>query len=287
MKPNTLLRKSALSNFLSKPVKIVVLAVILISVLFPLYWLVINSFKMEQDYFAQPPVMFPHPGTLKNFVDIFQKYQLARGFRNSFLIAGLTTVCTVFFGSLASYSLINGFLPRKIKGFLSSWFLIQKMYPAVVIAVPVFFVISRLKLMDNILALVVMNTSFNLPLVILLMNGYYQEAPYEVEEQSMLDGCDLWQRYFHITTPMTKAGLVAVGMLTFVASWNEFLYAVILTISKAKPLTVIIAGFITDKGLAWGPMAAMSCVVILPVLILMWTMQRDFISGMSAGALKG
>jgi multiple sugar transport system permease protein len=80
---------------------------------------------MEQDYFAQPPVMFPHPGTLKNFVDIFQKYQLVRGFRNSFLIAGLTTVCTVFFGSLASYSLINGFLPRKIKGFLSSWFLIQ------------------------------------------------------------------------------------------------------------------------------------------------------------------
>jgi ABC-type glycerol-3-phosphate transport system permease component len=138
--------------------------------------------------------------------------------------------------------------------------------------------------MDSVLSLVIMNSSFNLPLVILLMIGFYQEAPYEVEEQSMLDGCDLWQRFFYITTPMTKAGLVAVGMLTFVASWNEFLYAVILSISKAKPLTVIIAGFITDKGLAWGPMAAMGCVVILPVLVLMWTMQRDFISGVSAGA---
>lgn len=287
MKANRLLRKSALSNFLTSPVKVVVLAVIMVSVLFPLYWLVANSFKMEQDYFAQPPVMFPHPGTLKNFIDIFQKYQLVRGFKNSFLIASLTTIVTVFFGSLASYSLTNGFLPKRMKEVLAGWFLIQKMYPAVVVAVPVFFVISRLKLMDSVLSLVIMNSSFNLPLVILLMIGFYQEAPYEVEEQSMLDGCDLWQRFFYITTPMTKAGLVAVGMLTFVASWNEFLYAVILSISKAKPLTVIIAGFITDKGLAWGPMAAMGCVVILPVLVLMWTMQRDFISGVSAGALKG
>lgn len=287
MKANRLLRKSALSNFLTSPVKVVVLAVIMVSVLFPLYWLVSNSFKMEQDYFAQPPVMFPHPGTLKNFIDIFQKYQLVRGFKNSFLIASLTTIVTVFFGSLASYSLTNGFLPKRMKEVLAGWFLIQKMYPAVVVAVPVFFVISRLKLMDSVLSLVIMNSSFNLPLVILLMIGFYQEAPYEVEEQSMLDGCDLWQRFFYITTPMTKAGLVAVGMLTFVASWNEFLYAVILSISKAKPLTVIIAGFITDKGLAWGPMAAMGCVVILPVLVLMWTMQRDFISGVSAGALKG
>jgi ABC-type glycerol-3-phosphate transport system permease component len=86
---------------------------------------------------------------------------------------------------------------------------------------------------------------------------------------------------------MVKSGLIATGMLTFVASWNEFLYAVILTIVRAKPLTVLIAGFITDKALVWGPMAAMGCVVIVPVLVIMWLMQRDFISGVSAGALKG
>ncbi len=97
----------------------------------------------------------------------------------------------------------------------------------------------------------------------------------------------MFQRFFYITTPMVKGGLVAVGMLTFIATWNEFLYAVILTIKRSKPLTVTIAGFITDKGLLWGPMAAMGCVVILPVLVLMWIMQRDFVSGVSAGALKG
>jgi ABC-type glycerol-3-phosphate transport system permease component len=86
---------------------------------------------------------------------------------------------------------------------------------------------------------------------------------------------------------MVKSGLIATGMLTFVFSWNEFLYAVILTVHKSKPLTVLIAGFITDKSLIWGPMAAMGCVVVFPVLLIMWLMQRDFISGISAGALKG
>jgi hypothetical protein len=109
----------------------------------------------------------------------------------------------------------------------------------------------------------------------------------EVEEQSMLDGANLLQRFFYITSPMVKSGLIATGMLTFVASWNEFLYAVILTVVRAKPLTVLIAGFITDKALVWGPMAAMGCVVIVTVLVIMWLMQRDFISGVSAGALKG
>lgn len=280
-------QQNYLSNFLGGPARIIMLVGLMIIIFFPFYWLASSSFKLEQDYLAQPPIIIPFRGTLQNFTDVFLKFGAIRALFNSILIAGLTTIFTVIFGSLASYSLVNGVLPRRIKNILAGWFLIQKMYPAIVVAVPVFFVISKLRLLDNIMALVLMNTSFNLPLVILLMIGFYTEAPYEVEEQGMLEGCNLFQRYFYITTPMVKAGLVAVGMLTFIASWNEFLYAVILTIKKSKPLTVTIAGFITDKGLLWGPMAAMGCVVIIPVLILMWMMQRNFISGVSAGALKG
>jgi multiple sugar transport system permease protein len=256
-------------------------------VLFPLYWLVSNSFKPSQEYYHSPPVMYPHQITGANYQDIVVNRGLFAGLKNSLAIALFTTLFTVLFGSLASYSLVNGMLPRKLKNLFAWWFLIQKMYPAIVVAVPVFYIIRSLQLMDRVAALVLMNTSFNLPLVILLMVGFYQEAPFEVEEQSMLDGCNLLHRYFYVTSPMVKSGLIATGMLTFVASWNEFLYAVILTIVRAKPLTVLIAGFITDKALIWGPMAAMGCVIILPVLIIMWAMQRDFISGVSAGALKG
>jgi len=280
-------RDLQISNFLGRPTRIVVVIILLAVVLFPLYWLVSNSFKQDQEYYHNPPIMFPTKITVQNYVDIVMNRGLLSGFRNSLLIAGFTTICTVFFGSLASYALVNGMLPRRIKNIFAWWFLIQKMYPAIVVAVPVFYIIRSLHMMDRVGALVLMNTSFNLPLVILLMVGFYQEAPFEVEEQSMLDGCDLLQRYFYITTPMVKAGLVATGMLTFVASWNEFLYAVILTIVRAKPLTVLIAGFITDKALVWGPMAAMGCVTILPVVVIMWAMQKDFISGISAGALKG
>jgi multiple sugar transport system permease protein len=279
--------RNYLSNFLGFPTRIIVLVIVFLAILFPFYWLITNAFKVEQEYFSDPPVMFPSKITFQNFIDAVVKYELLKGLRNSLLIASGTTVVTVLFGSMAAYALINGALPRKLKGAFAGWFLVQKMYPAVVIAVPVFYIIRMLGLLDSVFSLIIMNVSFNVPLVILLMIGFYQEIPYEVEEQSMLDGCSLLQRYFYITTPMVKPGLVATGMLTFVYSWNEFLYAVILTVNRAKPLTVTIAGFITDKGLIWGPMAAMGCVIVFPVLLIMWLMQKNFISGLSAGALKG
>ena len=265
-------RDLQLSTFLGRPARLVVIIVLLAVILFPLYWLISNSFKQEKEYYHSPPIMFPTKITGQNFVDIVVKRNLFTGLKNSLLIAVFTTLTTVLFGSLASYALVNGMLPRRIKHIFAWWFLIQKMYPAIVVAVPVFYIIRSLQMMDRVAALVLMNTSFNLPLVILLMVGFFQEAPFEVEEQSMLDGCNLLQRYFYVTAPMVKAGLIATGMLTIV---------------RAKPLTVLIAGFITDKALVWGPMAAMGCVIILPVVVIMWAMQRDFISGVSAGALKG
>ena len=276
-----------ISNFLGFPTRVIVLIFLFIIILFPFYWLITNAFKVEQEYFASPPVVFPSKITMQNFVDAAVKYDLFKGLKNSLLIATGATIMTVLAGSMAAYTLVNGSLPKKLKNIFAGWFLIQKMYPAVLVAVPVFYIIRSLHLMDNILSLILMNTSFNLPLVILLMIGFYQELPYEIEEQAMLDGCSLLQRYIYVTTPIVKPGLIATGMLTFIFSWNEFLYAVILTVSRAKPLTVTIAGFITDKGLIWGPMAAMGCVIVFPVLIIMWLMQKDFISGISAGALKG
>ena len=188
-------RDLQLSTFLGRPARIVVIIVLLAVILFPLYWLVSNSFKQEQEYYHSPPIMFPTKITGQNFVDIVVNRNLFTGLRNSLLIAVFTTLCTVLFGSLASYALVNGMLPRRMKHLFAWWFLIQKMYPAIVVAVPVFYIIRSLQMMDRVAALVLMNTSFNLPLVILLMVGFFQEAPFEVEEQSMLDGANLLQRF--------------------------------------------------------------------------------------------
>ena len=145
----------------------------------------------------------------------------------------------------------------------------------------------NLHLMDTLAALIIMNTSFNLPLVIWLMMGFFEQLPFELEESAMLDGCGFARCFFNIIMPITKPGLIASAILTFVATWNEFLFAVILSIKRSKTLPVVIAGFITDRGLAWGPMAATAVITLLPVILLVWLVQKDFVNGLAMGAVKG
>ena len=218
---------------------------------------------------------------------MFSKNQLLGNLINSATIAVVTTVITLLVGSMAAYAVQRGPLGRKTKNLFGLWFMVQKMYPAIATAIPVYLVMRSLHLIDTLLAMIIMNTSFNLPLVIWLMMGFFEQVPYELEESAMLDGSGFVHRFFHVILPITKPGLVASAILTFTATWNEFLFAVILSINKAKTLPVVIAGFITDRGLAWGPMAATSLVTLIPVVILTLIVQKDFVKGMAMGAVKG
>lgn len=276
-----------LSNFLGSKVKYIIITISLVIVCFPLYWLLISAFKLEEDYLAFPPIMFPLRYTLASFVEIFTRDKIATYFFNSLSIGIVTTLISILVGSMAAFSLVRGTIARKAKNIFGVWFLIQKMYPAIATAIPVYLVMRKLHLMDTALALVIMNTSFNLPLVIWLMMGFLEQIPYSLEESALLDGCSFTGRFFKIVMPLTKPGLIASAILTFVATWNEFLFAVILSIKNAKTLPVIIAGFITDRGLAWGPMAATAILCLLPIMILTLAVQKDFVNGLSMGAVKG
>lgn len=276
-----------ISNFAGPYVKWLLVVFSLVSVIFPLYWLTISAFKLEQDYRAYPPVFFPSQLTLDSFIEVFTKNQLMNNLINSATISVVTTVITLLIGSMAAYAVQRGPLGKKAKNFFGLWFMVQKMYPAIATAIPVYLVMRSLKLIDTLLAMIIMNTSFNLPLVIWLMMGFFEQVPYELEESAMLDGSGFTHRFFNIILPITKPGLVASAILTFTATWNEFLFAVILSINKSKTLPVVIAGFITDRGLAWGPMAASALVTLVPVVILTLLVQKDFVKGMAMGAVKG
>lgn len=276
-----------ISNFAGPYVKWILVVFSLVSVIFPLYWLTISAFKLEQDYRAYPPVFFPSQLTLDSFIEVFTKNQLMNNLINSATISVVTTVITLLIGSMAAYAVQRGPLGKKAKNFFGLWFMVQKMYPAIATAIPVYLVMRSLKLIDTLLAMIIMNTSFNLPLVIWLMMGFFEQVPYELEESAMLDGSGFTHRFFHVILPITKPGLVASAILTFTATWNEFLFAVILSINKSKTLPVVIAGFITDRGLAWGPMAASALVTLVPVVILTLLVQKDFVKGMAMGAVKG
>lgn len=275
-----------LTNFLSRPVRWAVLAVLLISVIFPLYWLIINSFMLPSDYIRNPPVIVPSAVTLKNYQDIFMRYGAGKGFLTTSIVAVVTTLVCMIFGSMAAYAIAKGSMSSKLRNFFGLWFMIQKMYPAISIAIPVYIVMRRIGLVDTLLGLIIMYTSFNLPLVVWLMIGFFQEVPAEIDQSGVIDGCNMWQRFWLLGLPITKPGLVASGILTFVGAWNEFLFAALLSINKAKPLSVSLAGFITDKGLEWGPMAAMAVLLTVPVILVVWVVQKDFVAGLSMGSVK-
>ena len=275
-----------MSDFLGKPAKWIVNTVSTVMVLLPLYWLVTSAIKNQAEYLASPPVLLPSKITLANFIRVFANDGVGPGMYNSLVVAAAATIVCIFFGSMAAYSLAKGSLSRRTRNIFAFWFLIQKMYPAIATAIPIYLVMRNLGLMDTKLALVIMNVSFNLPLVIWLMMGFFEEIPKEIEESGVLDGCNMWQRYRRLVLPITKPGLIAAAILTFIAAWNEFLFAAILSISRAKTLPVTIAGFITDRGLEWGPMASMGVVIIIPVVIVVLLLQKDFVKGLAMGAVK-
>ncbi len=279
--------EAILSNFAGRPVKYFLIVASVITVIFPVYWLVISAFKLEQDYLASPPILFPTRFTLDSFIEVFTRDNVLQYFSNSLAVAVFTTAITTVIGSMAAYAVVRGSIGARAKHAFGIWFLVQKMYPAIATAIPIYLVMRNLQLIDTLLALIIMNTSFNLPLVIWLMIGFFEQVPYDMEESAMLDGCGFFGRFFRVVLPVTKPGLIASAILTFVAAWNEFLFAVILTINKSKTLPVVIAGFITDRGLDWGPMAATSLVTLLPVVLLVWLIQKDFVNGLAAGAIKG
>ena len=275
-----------ITNFLSRPVRYVSLGILLISVLFPLYWLAVSSVKVQLDYLKFPPVFIPTRVTGQNYADIFQKYGAWNGLVNTFVIAMVTAVICVFFGSMAAYAIAKGSLSRKLRNVFGLWFMIQKMYPAISTAIPVYVVMRHLGLMDTKAALIIMNVSFNLPLIVWLMIGFFQEVPREIEQSGEIDGCNMWQRFILLAVPITKPGLIASAILTLVAAWNEFLFATILSVNRAKTLSVAIAGFISDRGLEWGPMAAMAMLLIIPPAIVVWMLQKNFVAGLAMGSVK-
>lgn len=276
-----------IGNFAGRPVRVLLIIVSMALILFPLYWLFTSSVKIKAEYLADPPVLIPSQFTLESYKSVFGKDQLMLNFFNTIVVAAASTLISVLLGSMAAYSVARGKIGKRAKKYFGLWFMIQKMYPAIATAIPVYLVMRTLHLIDTKTALVIMNTSFNLPLVIWLMMGFFEQLPGELEESAMLDGCGFTKRFFYIIFPITKPGIIASGILAFVGAWNEFLFAVILSVNKSKTLPVVIAGFITDRGLEWGPMAVTAVITLLPVLVIVWAVQKNFVQGLAMGAVKG
>ncbi|CAA9573366.1 MAG: ABC transporter, permease protein 2 (cluster 1, maltose/g3p/polyamine/iron) [uncultured Thermomicrobiales bacterium] len=262
------------------------IALALLAVLVPFFWLVSTSFKREVDYLADPPRFLVENWTLAGYETLFSRNDLGHFFLNSVVVTLASTALAVTLGSLAAYTLARARLPFKLNGALAFWMLLTRMYPAIATAIPYFLIIRDLQLLDTRWALIVTYTAFNLPFVVWLMIGFFEEVPAELERAAMIDGCGAWQRFTRIVLPISGPALVATAILSAILAWNEFLFAVMLTRTEAKTLPVVMAGFITDKGMLWDQMTALGVVTVLPVLLFALAVQRYLVRGLTLGAVK-
>ena len=268
--------------------KCILIALALIATLAPIYWLITISFKREVDQFAVPPKWFSFSPTLEHYIDAFVTRSFGAYLMNSFIVASCSTLCALVLGTLAGYSLARFRLPRNLDRRLALWILSTRMFPAIVTVVPLFLMMRDLRLVNTRLSLVIVYTGFNLPFVVWMMRGFFAEIPRDLEEAAMVDGDSRLGALWRVVVPLVTPGLAATAVFCLIVSWNEFLFALVLTqTDEAMTLPVGIAGRVTQYGIKWGAMSAAAVVAMIPILAFAMSVQKYLVRGLSLGAVKG
>lgn len=278
--------KNGLGSFL--PVRFILLFVALVTALAPVYWMFTISLKHEIDHFASPPPWFDFTPTLEHYYDAFVTRSFGQYLITSAIVAAISTLCALVLGTFAAYSLARFRLPYKLDRRLSLWILSTRMFPAIVTAVPLFLMMRDLRLLNTKAALIIVYTAFNLPFVVWMMRGFFDEVPRDLEEAALVDGDSRMGALFRVVLPLVAPGLAATAVFCLIVSWNEFLFALVLTQTDASmTLPVGIAGRVTQYEIKWGVMSAAAAVAIVPILVFAMAMQRYLVRGLSMGAVKG
>ncbi|HEU4796789.1 MAG TPA: carbohydrate ABC transporter permease [Pyrinomonadaceae bacterium] len=264
------------------------LVLALVFVLAPVYWMITISLKSEVDQFAVPPKWFWFTPTLQHYYEAFVTLSFGQYLLTSAIVAVVSTFFALVIGTLAAYALTRFRLPYNLDRKLSLWILSTRMFPAIVTAVPLFLMMRDLRLLNTKASLIIVYTAFNLPFVVWMMRGFFAEVPRDLEEAALVDGDSRLGALFRIVLPLVSPGLAATAVFCLIVSWNEFLFALVLTqTDAAMTLPVGIAGRVTQFEIKWGVMSAAAVVAMMPILIFALAMQRYLIRGLSLGAVKG
>ena len=249
----------------------------------PFIWVVLMSLKSRLDIFEIPPKWIFKP-ILDNYYNAFVDGPFSKYLLNSLIIDSSSTLLAITIGTLAAYA----FSRFTIFGAKHIFFFIltTRMCPPVVVALPLFIIYSKLKLYDTHIGVILVHTIFNLALVVWLMRGFFDEIPQEIDQAAMIDGHSEWTVFRKFILPLALPGIVVSAMFCLVFSWNEFLFALILTQFDATILPVGIPQLVTSRGTYWGQVAAVGVVITLPVLIFALVFHKYLVRGLTFGAVK-
>lgn len=251
--------------------------------LFPIYWLLLQSFKVPLDTIANPPKFIFSP-TLRNYLEVFSRPGLLKSFLSSFIIAVGSVLVALLFGAPAAY----GFARYKFKGkeHFAFFILSTKLMPYIVVIIPFVQIFGRLHLTDTYFSLIISHVLIHLALVVWMLRAFIQNVPVSIEEAALVDGCTRMGALVRIVLPLITPGLVATGLLSFIFSWNELLFSLALTTQKIRTLPVRFATeFVGYTAIDWGAISASGILgIILPIIIIL-SIEKYLVSGFSFGVL--
>ncbi|HDN79736.1 MAG TPA: carbohydrate ABC transporter permease [Chloroflexi bacterium] len=261
------------------------IVVIIFYALSPFIWTVISSIKPLNELWTPTVQYWPRHPTLENYRDLLKQTPFGLYFRNSTIVATLTTLVSVIVATMAAYSL------SRFKGRFSTSFLLFmiffRMFPTVLMIIPIFLIMKALHLLDTYAALVVAYTTFSIPFCIWMLKGYFDSIPYELEEAARVDGCTRGGALLRIVVPLSAPGIAATAIYTFIGAWNELLFAVMLTHSThMRTLPVGLKLFIGEYTIEWGMLTAGGVLTSIPVAIGFMFLQRYLVQGLTAGGIK-
>lgn len=263
-----------------------VLGSIVLFAILPLVWVFITSFKPESDIVTAKLQYLPQHITFDNYLTLWRRSSFPTLIKNSAIVSAMTVVICVLLGTLAAYAISHYRFRGRDR--LMLFFLVSRMFPVVLLLIPLFVMMKNLGLLDSHLGLALAYSSFLLPLCIWMLKGFFDAIPNDLEEAARIDGCTRIGALFRIILPLARPGLVATAVFVAIGSWNEFLLALMLTTSQgSRTWPVGLQLMVGEFQLPWGQLSAGGIISILPVILFFALVQRALVRGLTSGAVKG
>jgi ABC-type glycerol-3-phosphate transport system permease component len=251
----------------------------------PIVWLFSTAFKLPRDVFNLPPELLGFQATLRNFEFAINQVQVTRFVVNSVIISAGTTIVSVLLGTLGGYALARS--KSRLIGGSAYFFLVLLMIPPVAMLVPFYLLMRDVGLLGTHLAVIILDTCYNAPFVVWMMSNYFRSVSTEMEEAALVDGASTFQAFLRVTLPLAVPGIIAAALYCVIFSWNDFVFALLLTSPTTKTVPLAIMSQLSTSQSAWGTMTALGVFAVLPVLLVALALNRYFVQGLTAGATKG
>jgi len=268
-------------KILSSAIFYIAVVAIALVVLFPFLWMLSSSFKTQLDIIAWPPKILFTP-TLQNYEKVFGEQDFLKYFLNSTIVGTAAVGLSLVLGLPAAYSIAR-FTQRKLGMFI----LLARLMPGISFLMPWYIVFSRLGLMDSYTALILSHILIALPIVVWIMSSYFATIPREMEESAMVDGATRQYAFWKIILPLSGPGIITATTLSFIFSWNNFMFSQVLSMEKTKTLPIAVYNFLSYAEVDWGGVMAAAVAIMAPAIVLTMVFQKYVVKGLTMGAVKG